>query len=69
MPETPLSNRWIYAVIIAGLLAWAIFHAVGAYLFNYNPWRGVVVLACFAIFIGGWMLLLRNWNPPGRKQL
>lgn len=40
------------------LLAWGVFHAVGAYRLNHNPWRGLVVLACSLVFLGSWALLL-----------
>ena len=63
MSDPPKSNRWIYALIIAGLVGWGLYHAVGAYLFNHNPWRGVVVMACFALFIACWLLLLRTLKP------
>jgi lipopolysaccharide export LptBFGC system permease protein LptF len=47
-------------VIVVGLVLWGVLHAIGAYRFNYNPWRGVVVLASFALFLSWWWWLLRN---------
>jgi hypothetical protein len=46
--------RWV----ALGVLAWGIFHAVGAWRFNHNPLRAVVVLACVAAFLGFWMTML-----------
>ncbi len=56
MPS-PLTYRPI-AYLMTGILAWGMFHAVGAYRFNHNPWRSVVVLACSLAFLGFWMLML-----------
>jgi hypothetical protein len=46
--------RWV----VAGIVVWGIFHAIGAWRFNHNPLRAVVVLACVAAFIGFWMTML-----------
>ncbi len=46
--------RWI----VLALIAWGIFHAVGAWRFNHNPLRAVVVLVCVAGFLGFWMTML-----------
>jgi hypothetical protein len=46
--------RWV----VAGIVVWGIFHAIGAWRFNHNPLRAVVVLACVASFIGFWMTML-----------
>lgn len=56
---TPLSYRPI-AYLMVGLLAWGLFHAVGAYRFNHNPWRSVVVLACSLAFLGFWAAMLAS---------
>ncbi len=46
--------RWV----VAGIVVWGIFHAIGAWRFNHNPLRAVVVLACVAAFVGFWMTML-----------
>ena len=46
--------RWVFLAIIA----WGVFHAIGAWRFNGNPLRAVVVLGCVAGFLGFWMLML-----------
>ncbi len=46
--------RWIVVAIVI----WGIFHAVGAWTFNRNPWRAVMVLACVGTFLGFWMVML-----------
>jgi hypothetical protein len=50
-------------LIVAGLFAWGIYHAVGAYLYNHNPWRAVVVMTCVCGFLGFWLLLLATRRP------
>lgn len=56
--STKFQQRLLLA-IMTGLLLWGVVHAVGAVRLNENPWRGVVVLACCAGFIGAWLLLLQ----------
>ena len=46
--------RWLGA----GIVVWGVFHAIGAWRFNHNPLRAVVVLACVAAFVGFWMTML-----------
>ena len=57
-PDAVLRRRLPY-IIMAALAIWGLIHALGAYLYNYNPWRGIIVLACMAVFIGWWVWLLR----------
>jgi hypothetical protein len=54
----------VIALLIVAVLAWGVFHAVGAYRFNHDPRRGLVVLACVGGFLGFWAVLL--WNQ--RRQ-
>lgn len=65
MSESSFSKRYIYSLIISGLIFWALFHALGASYANgnNNPLRGVVVLVSFALFIAFWLLLLRTLRP------
>ena len=57
--------RWI--MLAVGV--WGLLLALGAFLFGpdpqtgaitlaINPWRGLIVLSCVGIFLGGWALLL-----------
>ncbi len=62
----PLSHRTILALIMAGVILWGIYVAVGAYRYNLNPWRPVIVLACIALFVGTWLALL--WNQNRTRQ-
>ena len=48
------------AFVVVGILAWGVFHAIGAYRFNHDPRRGLIVLACVLSFLAFWGLLL--WN-------
>jgi predicted Na+-dependent transporter len=52
------SFRWALALIMLAVVAWGIFHAIGAYKFNHNPWRAVMVLACVAGYLGFWIAML-----------
>jgi hypothetical protein len=53
---------------MTGVVAWGIYHAIGAYRFNANPWRSVMVLACSFGFIGWWLLLLANRRARLERQ-
>jgi hypothetical protein len=55
-PRNPF--RWALALIMVAVLAWGIFHAIGAYRFNHNPMRAVMVLACVAGYLGFWGAML-----------
>jgi hypothetical protein len=63
-------NRWMLLAIVLAVALWGIYHAVGAYLLNFNPWRGLMVLACVGAFLGFWALLLfrRSRNVPPAKD-
>ena len=67
MPDQrkPLSPRQILALIMGGLVLWGVYIAIGAYLYNQNPWRGVIVLVCMGSFVGLWLLLL--WTQPPKR--
>jgi RsiW-degrading membrane proteinase PrsW (M82 family) len=54
------STHRVFAAIMLAVLAWGTWLAAGAYRYNNNPWRAVVVLASVGIFLGGWLLLLAN---------
>jgi len=40
--------------IVAGIVAWGVFHAVGAYRFNHDPRRAAVVFGCVVAFVAFW---------------
>jgi RsiW-degrading membrane proteinase PrsW (M82 family) len=54
----PTDRNQIIRWVVAGVLAWGVFHAIGAWRFNNNPLRAVVVLACVGAFLGFWMVML-----------
>jgi len=54
------SFRWAFALIAVAVLAWGVFHAVGAYRFNHNPMRAVMVLGCVGAYLGFWGLMLAS---------
>ena len=53
-PDTWRIIRWVSLAI----LAWGMFHAVGAWRFNHDPARGVMVLVCVVGFLGFWLAML-----------
>lgn len=52
------SHRLIYISIMAAVLVWGGVLAIGAYLYNHNPWRPIVVMGCVLAFLGFWGLML-----------
>jgi hypothetical protein len=60
------SPRMVLTVIMGGMALWAVYVAVGAYLYNFDPWRAVIVLGCMAAFLGWWLLLL--YTQGGKKK-
>ncbi len=55
-------------LLLAALAAWGLYHAVGAFLFNRDVRRGLVVLACMAAFLGWWVLLLAHRKRKLRRR-
>ena len=62
-------QKWVLLLIMAGVLGWGIFHAVGAYNLNHNPGRPLMVLGCVVAFLGFWAIMLasRARRLAGRK--
>ncbi len=57
--DTAAADRFrIIRWVVAGIVLWGVFHAIGAWRFNHNPLRAVVVLVCVAAFLGFWMTML-----------
>jgi hypothetical protein len=52
------SRRLILWLVVA-LSAWGAYHALGAFLFNHDVRRGLVVLACVGGFLAFWLTLLK----------
>jgi len=44
--------------IMLGIVAWGVFHGIGAWRLNHDPRRMVVVLGCTLAFLGFWAALL-----------
>ncbi|MEO1992981.1 MAG: hypothetical protein ABGW78_13670, partial [Pirellulales bacterium] len=55
--------RWI----MIALVVWGIAHAIGAWTFNYDPRRPLVVLGCVAAFLGFWGALLAARRKRGNN--
>jgi CHASE2 domain-containing sensor protein len=48
--------------IMVGVVAWGLFHAIGAWRLNHDPRRMLVVLGCVAAFLGFWLTMLAAWR-------
>ena len=55
---TPPGAERIIAGIMAAIVVWGLFHAVGAWTLNHDARRPLIVLACVAAFLGFWLALL-----------
>ena len=60
---------WIWG-LVAALAAWGLYLAVGAFRFNHDVWRGVVVFGCMVAFLGFWLVMmkLRAARQRGRDE-
>jgi protein-S-isoprenylcysteine O-methyltransferase Ste14 len=67
MPAQKTPNRMVIPGIMLGLVAWALFLALGDYLANHNPRRPLVIITCVALFIGFWLAILR-WRRAGGRS-
>ncbi|HWB00802.1 MAG TPA: hypothetical protein VG713_20060 [Pirellulales bacterium] len=61
----------LIGLIAAGVFAWGLYHAWGAYQLNHNPWRFVMVLGCVLGFLGFWwaMLAARQRREDRKRRL
>jgi hypothetical protein len=50
----------VLLLIMAGIVGWGVFHAVGAYSFNHNAARPLMVMGCVAAFLGFWAIMLAS---------
>lgn len=58
-----MTNRRILVLIVLGLCVWGGLLAIGAYEspgYNRSLNRGLVVVACFAAFLGFWWIMVRS---------
>jgi hypothetical protein len=63
----PMSPRTILAIVMGGLIVWGIYVAVGILWYGINPAGAVLVLVCVGMFLGFWLLLLRNQHTNRRE--
>ena len=56
-PTPPGAERILFR-IMAALVVWGLFHAIGAWTLNHDARRALIVLACVAMFLGFWLALL-----------
>ncbi len=65
-PQTSHESNQMVFWIVLGVFLWGTLHAVGAYMFNWNIWRAVVVIVCVNGFLAFWLLLL--WMNRRRRE-
>jgi hypothetical protein len=58
------SQRMVLGLIFGGLVLWGAYVAIGAFLYNRNPWRPLIIMASVGLFLGIWLLLL--WSRSRR---
>ena len=56
-PTPPGAERILFW-IMAALVVWGLFHAIGAWTLNHDARRPLIVLASVALFLGFWLALL-----------
>jgi len=57
-PAPPAGAERLLRAIMLGIVAWGVFHAIGAWRLNHDPRRMLVVLGCVAAFLGFWLAML-----------
>lgn len=53
-----MAGEKILRAIMLALVAWGVVQAIGAWLFNGDPLRPLIVLGCMAGFLGFWLAML-----------
>ena len=56
--SSPPGAERLLAWLMAALVVWGLFHAVGAWTLNHDPRRPLIVIACMAAFLGFWLAML-----------
>jgi hypothetical protein len=66
--------KHLLLMIFAGVLVWGIIHMIGSWIggqpgikLRNDLVRGLIVLVCVGIFLGGWRLLLNTQKPRVKK--
>src|SRR5262249_9727950 len=55
-------------LIMVAVLAWGIFHAIGAYRLNHHLGRPLMVLGCVVAFLGFWAAMLASRRERVRRS-
>lgn len=50
----------LIVLVVAALVGWGLYHAVGAYRLNHDLRRSLVVIGSMALFLGLWLVLLAS---------
>lgn len=57
-PAAPGNPEKILRGIMLALIAWGVIQALGSWLFNHDPRRPLLVLACVGGFLAFWLAAL-----------
>jgi hypothetical protein len=76
MDENPQSRdsdrapapKYLVPGLVIALILWGSYLAVGAAYSAHNPWRGVVVIVCFALFLAWFWGLQRLFARRQRRK-
>ena len=55
-------------LIFVAVLVWGVFLAIGAYYFNHNIWRFVMVMGCVGAFLASWGIMLASRNARLKRD-
>lgn len=73
MSHVSRPGRNVLLLIMAAVIVWGSIHALGAFRGSApvgpNALRGLIVLGCFAAFLGFWGLLLSRQKPRPKRPL
>lgn len=67
-PEHAPVPKYLVPGLVAGLIVWGLYLALGAAYSGHNVWRGVVVIVCSALFLGWFWGLQRLYIRKHRPK-
>ena len=63
-----MQSKHILPLLAVALVLWGAYHALGAYLYNHNLARFVVVFGCMLAFLAFWGLMLLARRKRLKRQ-
>jgi hypothetical protein len=67
-PAKTEPSRRLIVLLAAALAAWGLYLSIGAFLFNHDVRRGLIVFVCMTAFLGWWLLLVRYRTKRNSEQ-